>query len=77
MAVFCLAENLNDLKNRLGRIQVATDIVDRPIFASDIPFGWDFQATSYKLRDLLGDDIELERIATKFGRGPSRRRRGS
>ncbi len=36
MAVFCLAENLGDLKARLGRIQVATDITDRPIFASDL-----------------------------------------
>ena len=36
MAVFCLAENLDDLKIRLGNIQVATDIAGSPIFASDL-----------------------------------------
>lgn len=36
MAIFCLAESLEDLKSRLGRIQVATDIADNPIFASDL-----------------------------------------
>ena len=36
MAIFCLAENLNDLKARLGNIQVATDVVDKPILASDL-----------------------------------------
>ena len=36
MAIFCLAENLSDLKTRLGRIQVATDMDDKPIFASDL-----------------------------------------
>jgi formate--tetrahydrofolate ligase len=36
MAIFCLAENLNDLKTRLGRVQVATDINSKPIFASDL-----------------------------------------
>jgi formate--tetrahydrofolate ligase len=36
MAIFCLAENLRDLKRRLGRVQVATDISSKPIFASDL-----------------------------------------
>ena len=36
MAVFCLAEDLSDLKVRLGRMQVATDIDAQPIFASDL-----------------------------------------
>ena len=36
MAIFCLAENLSDLKTRLGRIQVATDMDDKPIFASNL-----------------------------------------
>lgn len=36
MAIFCLAENLNDLKTRLGLVQVATDINSNPIFASDL-----------------------------------------
>ncbi len=36
MAIFCLAESLEDLKSRLGRIQVATDIAGKPIFASDL-----------------------------------------
>jgi formate--tetrahydrofolate ligase len=36
MAIFCLAENLQDLKTRLGRVQVATDIAGKPIFVSDL-----------------------------------------
>ncbi len=36
MAIFCLAENLDDLKMRLGNIQVATDIAGKPILASDL-----------------------------------------
>lgn len=36
MAIFCLAESLQDLKSRLGRVQVATDIAGKPIFASDL-----------------------------------------
>jgi len=36
MAVFCLAENLEDLKRRLGGIQVATDIAGKPILATDL-----------------------------------------
>ena len=36
MAIFCLAENLDDLKARLGNIQVATDIAGKPILASDL-----------------------------------------
>ena len=36
MAIFCLAENLEDLKTRLGFIQVATDHSGKPIFASDL-----------------------------------------
>ena len=36
MAIFCLAESLSDLKTRLGRIQVATDMDDKPIFASNL-----------------------------------------
>ncbi|MGB7815462.1 MAG: formate--tetrahydrofolate ligase [Methylotenera sp.] len=36
MAIFCLAENLADLKTRLGNIQVATDIDGKPILASDL-----------------------------------------
>jgi formate--tetrahydrofolate ligase len=36
MAIFCLAENLEDLKTRLSRMQVATDIDEKPIFASDL-----------------------------------------
>lgn len=36
MAIFCLAENLNDLKIRLGNIQVATDIAGKPVLASDL-----------------------------------------
>ena len=36
MAIFCLAENLNDLKTRLGNIQVATSLAGKPILASDL-----------------------------------------
>ncbi|HSI24713.1 MAG TPA: formate--tetrahydrofolate ligase, partial [Methylotenera sp.] len=36
MAIFCLAENLDDLKMRLGNIQVATDIAGKPVLASDL-----------------------------------------
>jgi formate--tetrahydrofolate ligase len=36
MAIFCLAESLDDLKVRLGRIQVASNQSGKPIFASDI-----------------------------------------
>ena len=36
MAIFCLAEDLSDLKTRLGRIQIATNGDDKPIFASDL-----------------------------------------
>jgi formate--tetrahydrofolate ligase len=36
MAIFCLAENLDDLKTRLGNIQIATDLAGKPIFASDL-----------------------------------------
>jgi formate--tetrahydrofolate ligase len=36
MAIFCLAEDLDDLKMRLGNIQVATDIAGKPILASDL-----------------------------------------
>ena len=36
MAIFCLAENLEDLKTRLGHIQVATDMAGKPILASDL-----------------------------------------
>ena len=36
MAIFCLAENLDDLKTRLGNIQVATDSSGKPILASDL-----------------------------------------
>ena len=36
MAVFCLAESLDDLKIRLGKIQIATSQAGKPIFASDI-----------------------------------------
>ncbi len=36
MAIFCLAENLSDLKTRLGNIQVATDRAGKPILASDL-----------------------------------------
>jgi formate--tetrahydrofolate ligase len=33
MAIFCLAESLDDLKTRLGEIQVATDMAGEPILA--------------------------------------------
>ena len=36
MAIFCLADNLDDLKSRLGNIQVATDVTGSPILASDL-----------------------------------------
>lgn len=36
MAIFCLAEDLEDLKTRLGNIQVATDTAGKPILASDL-----------------------------------------
>ena len=36
MAIFCLAENLEDLKARLGNIQVAISNAGEPIFASDL-----------------------------------------
>lgn len=36
MAIFCLAEDLIDLKQRLGNIQVATNKIGKPIFASDL-----------------------------------------
>jgi formate--tetrahydrofolate ligase len=36
MAIFCLAENLDNLKTRLGNIQVATDMAGRPVLASDL-----------------------------------------
>lgn len=36
MAVFCLAESLEDLKKRIGNIQVARDIAGNPILARDL-----------------------------------------
>ncbi len=36
MAIFCLAENLEDLKFRLGEIQVATDMAGEPILAGQL-----------------------------------------
>lgn len=36
MAIFCLAGNLDDLKNRLGRIQIATNHAGKPVLASDL-----------------------------------------
>ncbi|MES2502003.1 MAG: formate--tetrahydrofolate ligase [Pseudomonadota bacterium] len=36
MAIFCLAEDLADLKQRLGKIQVAVSHTGKPIFASDL-----------------------------------------
>ena len=36
MAIFCLAENLTDLKTRLGNIQVATSLAGKPVLASDL-----------------------------------------
>ncbi len=36
MAIFCLAENLKDLKARLGEIQVAQDVAGKPILAKHL-----------------------------------------
>lgn len=36
MAIFCLAEDLADLKTRLGNIQVATNVAGKPVLASDL-----------------------------------------
>ncbi len=36
MAIFCLATSLNDLQERLGRVQVAYSLQNKPIFASDL-----------------------------------------
>ncbi len=36
MATLCLANNLNDLKERLGRIFVGYTFSDKPVFASDL-----------------------------------------
>jgi formate--tetrahydrofolate ligase len=36
MAIFCLAENLDDLKFRLGEIQVATDMDGNPVLARQL-----------------------------------------
>jgi len=36
MAIFCLAESLDDLKVRLGKIQIASSVTGKAIFASDI-----------------------------------------
>lgn len=36
MAIFCLAENLNDLTQRLGSIQIGLNSLGAPIFASDL-----------------------------------------
>ena len=36
MAIFCLAENLDDLKTRLSRIQVAVNMAGEPVLASDL-----------------------------------------
>lgn len=36
MAIFCLAENLEDLKARLGNIQVATNFSGEPVLAKDL-----------------------------------------
>ena len=36
MAIFCLAENLDDLKARLSRIQVAVNMAGEPVLASDL-----------------------------------------
>ena len=36
MAVFCLAEDMEDLKNRLGRMVVAYDLDGKPVTAADI-----------------------------------------
>ena len=36
MAIFCLAENLDDLKSRLSNIQVAVNMAGEPILAGDL-----------------------------------------
>ncbi|MBQ3517082.1 MAG: formate--tetrahydrofolate ligase, partial [Lachnospiraceae bacterium] len=36
MAIFCLAEDMNDLKERLGRIVVAYDYEGKPVTAKDL-----------------------------------------
>ena len=36
MAIFCLAENLDDLKARLSQIQVAVNMTGEPVLASDL-----------------------------------------
>ncbi|MDO8961217.1 MAG: formate--tetrahydrofolate ligase [Methylophilus sp.] len=36
MAIFCLAENLQDLAHRLGRIQIGKNSLQLPVFASDL-----------------------------------------
>ena len=36
MAILCLAENMSDLKNRLGRIIIAYDITGNPVTASEL-----------------------------------------
>lgn len=36
MAIFCLAKNLKDLKNKLGNILIAFDINGKPLFAKDL-----------------------------------------
>ncbi len=36
MAIFCLAQSLEDLKTRLGNIQVGTSDILEPVFASDL-----------------------------------------
>ncbi len=36
MAILCLARDINDLKTRLGRLIVAFDKEDKPIYASDL-----------------------------------------
>ncbi|HQN65216.1 MAG TPA: formate--tetrahydrofolate ligase [Methylophilus sp.] len=36
MAIFCLAKDLDDLKVRLGNIQIAQDMAGKPILASDL-----------------------------------------
>lgn len=36
MAILCLAKNLSDLKNRLGKIIVAYDVENKPVTANDL-----------------------------------------
>ncbi len=36
MAIFCLSENLDDLKSRLSNIQVAVNMAGEPVLASDL-----------------------------------------